>query len=57
VGHLRGYRDFTDDTNLDLGVSYARGHNASGVLNDVDAGRFTTTLWGVDATVRWRPPQ
>jgi hypothetical protein len=54
---LRGYRDFTDDTNLDLGVSYARGHNASGVLNDVDAGRFTTTLWGVDATVRWRPPQ
>jgi hypothetical protein len=57
VGHLRGYRDFTDDTNLDLGVSYARGHNASGVLDELDVGRFTTSLWGVDATLRWRPLQ
>ena len=24
LGRLRGYRDFTDDTNVDLGVSYAR---------------------------------
>src|SRR5262249_6812535 len=27
VGHLRAYRDLTEATNLDLGVSYARGHN------------------------------
>ena len=55
VGHLRAYQDITDDTNVDLGVSYMRGHNAAGVVDDVDEGRFTTDLWGVDATVRWRP--
>jgi hypothetical protein len=55
VGRLRGYRDFTDDTNVDLGVSYARGHNASGVTDGVDIGRFTTDLWAIDATMRWRP--
>ena len=55
VGRLRGYRDFTDDTNLDVGFSYARGHNAAGVHDEVDIGRFTTNLWSVDATVRWRP--
>src|SRR5947209_1509024 len=27
VAHLRGYRDITDNTNVDLGFSYARGHN------------------------------
>jgi len=27
VGHLRGYQDITNNTNLDLGVSFARGHN------------------------------
>lgn len=57
VGHLRGYQDLSDDTNVDLGVSFARGHNASGVVDDVDAGRFATDLWGIDATVRWRPLQ
>ena len=57
VGHLRGYRDITDDTNVDFGVSYARGHNAAGVIGDVDDGRFKTDLWGIDATVRWRPLQ
>ena len=55
VGHLRGYQDLTEDTNVDLGLSYARGHNASGVFDAMDVGRFTTDLWGVDATVRWRP--
>ena len=29
VGHLRGYQDITDNTNIDLGVSFAHGHNAS----------------------------
>ena len=57
VGRLRAYQDLTDDTNVDLGASWARGHNAAGVVGDVDAGRFTTDLWGVDATVRWRPLQ
>jgi hypothetical protein len=57
VGHLRGYHDITDDTNLDLGVSYARGHNPAGLVDEVDEGRFVTDLWGVDATVRWRPLQ
>ena len=57
VGHVRGYQDLTDDTNVDLGASYARGHNATGVVDDVDEGRFVTDLWGVDATVRWRPLQ
>jgi hypothetical protein len=48
VGHLRGYRDLTEATNLDLGTSIAYGHN--------DAGTDTTTrLIGVDATFRYRP--
>ena len=55
VGHLRGYQDITDNTNVDLGFSFSRGHNASGIINDLDAGRFRTTLYGADATVRWRP--
>jgi hypothetical protein len=58
VGHLRAYRDLTESTNLDLGVSYSRGHNdagtvASNVLFDPD--HFLTNLYGVDATLRWKP--
>lgn len=55
VGHLRGYHDFTESTNVDVGASYARGHNAAGVLQDRDVRRFVTSLWGVDTTLRWRP--
>ena len=48
VGHLRGYQDLTDSTNVDLGASVAYGHN--------DAGQaFTTRLIGLDATFRYRP--
>jgi hypothetical protein len=48
VGRLRGYRDVTESTNLDLGTSFTYGHN--------DAGPdFTTKVFGVDATVRYRP--
>jgi hypothetical protein len=48
LGRVRGYRDITEGTNLDLGVSFARGHN--------DAGPdFTTGLFGIDASVRYRP--
>jgi hypothetical protein len=54
VGHFRGYQDITESTNIDLGVSYARGHNPAGIA-DFDLGRFRTTLWGADATIRWRP--
>jgi hypothetical protein len=53
AGHLRGYHDITESTNVDLGFSYAHGYNDSGLAAD----RFdlTTNLYGVDATVRWRP--
>lgn len=48
VGRLRAYRDITESTNLDLGGSFAYGHNPAGP----DA---TTRLFGVDATFRYRP--
>jgi hypothetical protein len=48
VGHLRAYRDLSESTNLDLGLSYARGHNNLG-------SNFLTNLYGADATLRWRP--
>src|SRR5437868_7819357 len=52
VEHLRGYKDITESTNLDVGVSYARGHNAGTVALPGD---FITQLYGVDATLRWKP--
>ena len=54
VGHLRGYHDITESTNIDLGVSYAYGHNDA---DPRDIGLLTTDLFGVDATLRWRPLQ
>lgn len=48
VGRLRGYRDFSESTNLDVGASVAYG------TNDVGPG-FTTRVFGVDATLRYRP--
>jgi hypothetical protein len=57
VGHLRGYHDITENSNIDLGASYARGHNDSGVVDDLDLGRFVTKLYGFDATFRWKPLQ
>src|SRR3954447_6814193 len=48
VAHLRSYKDLTESTNLDLGLSYARGHNDQG-------SNFLTQLYGIDATVRWKP--
>lgn len=55
VGHLRGYHDITESTNIDLGASYSYGHNPAGILRGTDIGRFTTHLYGGDATLRWRP--
>jgi hypothetical protein len=54
VAHLRGYKDITESTNLDLGVSYARGHNDA-LAAEGQPGDFVTQLYGVDATVRWKP--
>ena len=48
VDHLRAYRDITESTNLDLGVSYSRGYNDAGP-------HFLTNLYGIDATLRWKP--
>jgi hypothetical protein len=48
VEHLRAYKDLTESTNLELGASYARGHNELGSA-------FITSLYGVDATLRWKP--
>ena len=57
VGHIRGYQDITESSNIDLGFSYARGHNASGFDDeDLDDSR-TTSLFGIDATYRWKPLQ
>jgi hypothetical protein len=55
VGHLRAYRDLTESTNLDLGVSYARGHNNAGIGTSFDSSRFLTNLYSGDATLRWKP--
>jgi len=54
VEHLRGYKDITESTNLDLGLSYARGHNDA-ALSDGTPGDFVTQLYGIDATLRWKP--
>jgi hypothetical protein len=50
VARLRGYRDISEATNLDVGASYARGHNDAGA-------DFMTQLVAVDATLRYRPLQ
>src|SRR3954454_20560629 len=47
VEHLRIYKDITDNTNIDLGGSWSRGHNPFG------AG--WNQLYGLDATLRWKP--
>jgi hypothetical protein len=56
VGHLRGYHDITEDSNLDLGFSYSNGHNDSAIGDDL-LGTFKTQLYGLDATFRWKPLQ
>ncbi len=48
LGRLRGYRDINESTNLDIGMSFTRGHN------DASADS-TTRLFGIDATLRYRP--
>ena len=48
VAHLRSYADISESTNIDIGLSYARGHNELGT-------DFLTQLYGIDATLRWKP--
>jgi hypothetical protein len=55
VGHLRAYRDLSESTNLDLGVSYARGHNNAGAGTTFNPENFLTNLYSADATLRWKP--
>ncbi len=65
VAHLRGYGDINESTNLDLGLSYSRGHNGSGFGPGLQPGfpqipppvgaDFVTNLYGYDATLRWKP--
>ena len=43
---LRAYRDLAESTNVDVGASFARGHTELG---------SAARLFGVDATLRWRP--
>jgi hypothetical protein len=57
LGHLRAYKDITENTNLDLGFSFSQGHNAAGIVNGLDVGRFSTRLYGADGTIRWKPLQ
>jgi hypothetical protein len=48
VGHLRGYKDVSESTNISLGVSYARGHSelSEPLINQ---------LYGFDATLHYKP--
>jgi hypothetical protein len=48
VGHLRGYQDITESSNVDVGASFAYGHN------DADPSA-TTRIVGLDGTFRYRP--
>jgi hypothetical protein len=48
VDHLRAYKDLTESTNLDLGVSYSRGYNNA-------SPNLVTNLYGIDTTLRWKP--
>jgi hypothetical protein len=48
VGHLRGYQDITESSNVDLGASFAYGQND----NDAAA---ATRIMAIDGTFRYRP--
>jgi hypothetical protein len=47
-GHYRVFRDFTESTNLEVGLSYGVGPN--GITEHSD-----TRLEGIDTTFRWKP--
>ncbi len=49
-GQYRAYRDFGDDNNLEMGFSYAYGHNGTSLTN-------TTSLQNLHLVYRWKPLQ
>lgn len=49
VEHLRIYKDITDNTNVDVGGSWSRGHSPFG--------NGWNQLYGFDGTLRWKPLQ
>ncbi|HEX9983232.1 MAG TPA: hypothetical protein VGF69_08210 [Thermoanaerobaculia bacterium] len=53
--HLRFFKDLTESTNLDLGVSYAIGTGAPEEGVDDSGGR--SQFAGLDVTWRWKPLQ
>jgi len=58
VVHLHGFKDINESTNLDIGLSYARGHNDAQLNCTTCApedSRFITNLYGLDTTLRWKP--
>lgn len=52
VGRLRAYRDLSEDKNLDLGASWARGQTDVGIDDGLELHK---QLFGFDATFRYRP--
>lgn len=52
-GHLRFFKDFSDTTNIDAGISYARGTSFFGDEPSGFAG--ANSFQGIDLTYRWRP--
>lgn len=60
LGRLRGYRDITEGSNIDIGGSYAFGPSTPATLDGMPVmpttiGTSSTELVGVDATFRYRP--
>ena len=57
VGHLRVYKDLTENSNIDMGGSYSRGHNLfdTSLTGPLFSNDFITQLYGIDAIYRWKP--
>jgi hypothetical protein len=59
VGHVRAYRDITEDMNIDLGSSIAfgpaEGLEEPALLADGPMPTLNKRLFGIDATFRYRP--
>jgi hypothetical protein len=59
VGRVRAYHDLTENSNIDLGTSFAFGPTDVGQTTTLPAGVTPTTLnkslYGIDATYRYRP--
>jgi hypothetical protein len=57
AGRLRAYQDISESTNVDVGGSVMLGHTAPAEFDSAFDPSHTTTLYGIDAMVRWRPLQ